>query len=151
MTKSWKDKLTLRSWTSTARSKNMPAKRAAMLAVYEATNMTEKPPQTLMRNLFGQDFGACNKGEGHKKVCKELRFLVVVKQPSTTTNLEGNQVREKSAPDNPKGWSHAEVLCSLSSPRIKAKRTEPFVQSHHYGCQIQSEKSPEFIIHPLSL
>lgn len=31
-----------------------------MLAVYDATNMTEKPPQTLIKNLFGQLFGALN-------------------------------------------------------------------------------------------
>lgn len=29
-----------------------------MLAVYEATKMTLKPPQTLIRNLFGHDLGA---------------------------------------------------------------------------------------------
>lgn len=34
--------------------------RAAMLAVYEAINMTLNPPQTFMRNLFGHDFGALN-------------------------------------------------------------------------------------------
>lgn len=34
--------------------------RAAILAVYEATNITEKPPQMLIKNLLGQDFGALN-------------------------------------------------------------------------------------------
>lgn len=29
-----------------------------MLAVYEATNITLKPPHTLIRNLFGHDLGA---------------------------------------------------------------------------------------------
>lgn len=33
---------------------------AAMLAVYDATNITLKPPQTLIKNLFGHDFGALN-------------------------------------------------------------------------------------------
>lgn len=31
-----------------------------MLAVYEAIKMTEKPPQMLIKNLFGHDFGALN-------------------------------------------------------------------------------------------
>lgn len=31
---------------------------AAMLAVYEATNITENPPQTFIKNLFGHDLGA---------------------------------------------------------------------------------------------
>jgi hypothetical protein len=38
--------------------KNRPAINAAMLAVYEAIKMTENPPQMLIRNLLGQDFGA---------------------------------------------------------------------------------------------
>lgn len=29
-----------------------------MLAVYEATKITEKPPQTFIKNLFGHDLGA---------------------------------------------------------------------------------------------
>lgn len=33
---------------------------AAMLAVYDATNITLKPPHTLIRNLFGHDLGALN-------------------------------------------------------------------------------------------
>lgn len=31
-----------------------------MLAVYDATNITLKPPQTLIKNLFGHDLGALN-------------------------------------------------------------------------------------------
>lgn len=38
--------------------KNRPAINAAMLAVYDATNITENPPHTLIRNLFGHDLGA---------------------------------------------------------------------------------------------
>ena len=54
-------RLTLGSWKlATVVCVKTPAKRAAMLAVYEARKMTLNPPHTLMRNLLGHDFGALN-------------------------------------------------------------------------------------------
>lgn len=52
------DPLTETSILFDALWKNNPAIKAAMLAVYDAMNITLKPPQTLIRNLFGHDFGA---------------------------------------------------------------------------------------------
>lgn len=104
--------------------------------------MTQNPPQTLIKNLFGHDFGA----------------LKLTRAPQSSPHIAHNadgilKTRKLDAYNmtcrsfihacrNPQNNNNClpEIFRPLSAGRIQSERAEPLVQRHGHGSDVERHK-----------